>query len=113
MAGASRSRPLIKTHWPWEPAAPGGGAAWALQVPGHVSSQLLSRRSLGSLLSPRRRWPGRAACALVSQRGRWPRSSPRGEPGRDTALPPNCQPLKVNDSKVFENGKTQRFSVLT
>ena len=111
--GASHSQPLIKTHWPWERPAPGRrrpGRCGCLEP--HLQPVHSPGRLLGSLLSPRRALAGTGSlCSCVSVRkvaslarrvSRWG----HGSASRLSAL-------KVNDSKAFGNGKTQRFSVLT
>ena len=88
-------------------------AAWELRVPGATSPAGCSPgRSLGSLLSPRRALARTGClCSCVSE-GKVA-SPARGVSRQGHSSASKLSALKVNDSKVFENGKTQRFSVLT
>ena len=111
--GASRSQPLIKTHWPWERPAPRRrrpgrcGCSEPRLQPVHSPG-----RRLGSLLSPWRALAGMGSlCSCVSV-GKVA-SPARGVSRRGRGSASRLSALKVNDSKAFGNGKTQRFSVLT
>lgn len=107
--GSPCSRPLIKTHWPW------GTAGARERRPGRCRCLEPRLQPVALLEEPGQPVVPQASAGqgrrpvLLCLRGEGGLAARRGGAGRDTALPPNCQPLKVNIVRFLKMGRREIF----